>query len=131
MFDEHEPPGTTRRTVLGTLAAVAGTAGVASAAQQEFDVDADNLVAGNPRFTVTLDGLPASELGEVTVSVGGIAIASVDVIDGASAILALDARNLAEHDAIQNSDAVTVEVWAQAGGQEYAGTDESLVILND
>lgn len=128
MLDEHEPAGTTRRNVLGAVAAVPGTASVASATQQALDVDADNLVAGNRWFTVALDGVRTDEIDELALTVDGVAFAAVEMFDGASPVLAVDARNLAPSDRIRNQDAVTVEVWVEAGGQRYAGSDETRVV---
>lgn len=108
---------------------MAGT-GLASAGQREIDVDADNLVAGNPRYTVTLYGLSAGEIDEVTVTVGGVAFAAVEILARDPAVLAVDASNLAEAESIRSRDVVEVAVWVGTGDEEFAGTDRSQVIVD-
>lgn len=130
MIEEHALARTTRRTILGTLAALAGTAGVASADQQALDVDADNLVASNRRFTITVDGVRGSEIQEVTVTVGGVAFAVVEVLERDPAVLVVEASNLVENESIRRRGAVEVSVWLAAGGEPFTGSDESQVIAD-
>jgi hypothetical protein len=128
MTDESEPAGTTRRTVLGAVAAGLGTAGVAGATRKELDVDADNLVASNRRFTITVDGVRGSEIQEVTVTVGGVAFAAIEVLERDPAVLVVEASNLIESEPIRRRGAVEVSVWLAAGGEELTGSDKSQVI---
>lgn len=130
MTEERVSARPTRRTVLGTLAAMVGTTGLASADQRELDVDADNLVAGNRWFTVALDGVRTDDIDELTITVGGVAFAAVEVFGETSPVLAVDARNLARSDRIRDRNAVTVEVGVEAGERRYAGSDESRVVLD-
>lgn len=129
MSGDNRPMGATRRAVLGSVVASLGIAGVAGANQGSLDVDADNLVAGNEQLTITLDGVGGREIQEVTVSISGIAFATVEVLERGQPILAVDASNLARNEKIRSQKAVTVEVWVSAGGEGFVGTDESQVIL--
>lgn len=124
------PSPTTRRTVLGTLAALAGTTGLASATQQELDVDADNLVAGNSRFTITVEGVRGDTVQSATVTIGGISFATVEVLERDPAVLVVDPSNVIESESIHTQNTVEVTVRVVSGGEEFVGTDESQVIAD-
>ena len=129
----------TRRTVLAGLAAALGT-GTAAATDAtprnaytdppSVEVNADNLVAGNSRFTVTVEGVRGSDVETATVTIGGIAFATVEVLERDPAVLAVDASNLVESESIRSQDAVEVSILVNAGGEEFAGTDETQVIAD-
>ena len=123
-------PSTTRRTILASIAATLGTGSAAANAQaaDPIDVDADNLVAGNERFTITLDGVPSGEIGDVAVTVGGVAFAVVEVLGRDPPVLAVNASNLVGSESIRGQDTVEVLVLIVAGGRKFRGTDESQVI---
>lgn len=125
------PTNRTRRTVLGATmaAAIGGLASVGGrAAAGELRVDADTLIEGNDWFTVAVDGVRAAEVEETTVSIDGIAFASVEAIPGTPLLLAVDAGSLLDHERIRRTDSVSVEVTVTVGGDRRTGTDESRVV---
>lgn len=137
MTDSNHPGSATRRTVLatftGALAALAGTLGAGPAtasgrATRPAEIDADNLVAGNHQFTITVDGVSGNEVEEATVVIAGVAFAAVVVHEREPAVLAVDASNLVESESIRHRDAVEVAILAAADGRTLAGVDESQVI---
>ena len=132
-----------RRTVLAGLAAILGTGSSAVTARAtdparrgvdsgptSTDVDADNLVASNSRFTVTVEDVPGSNVQTATVTIGEIAFAVVEVLERDPAVLAVDASNLIESKSIRNQDTVEVTIRIDAGGNEFVGTDETQVIVD-
>lgn len=141
MTESKHPRPATRRTVIAGLAATLG-AGSASATTADparrnvdsgptpVDVDADNLVAGNSRFTITVEGVRGSDIETATVTVGGISFATVEVLERDPAVLAVDASNLIASESIASQDAVEVAILLAASGEEFAGTDESQVIVD-
>lgn len=121
--------GTTRRTLVGSILLGLGVPGIASATQQPLELDADNLVAENPRFTITVAGLDGEDVREVTVVVDGVAFATVEILQRDPAVLVVDPRNLARAGRFDGRDSVDVDVWVSTGEGEFAGSDESQVLL--
>ena len=124
--------GTSRRRVLGAAASVIGVLGLGgrAAAKQSISVDADTLVRGNGTFTIALHGVSASAIRNATVTVGDIAFASVDVIDGSPPLLAIEVSNLLGHESIRSRDTVPVEVGVETGGERVEASDESRVVTD-
>lgn len=118
-----------RRAVLGAAAtasaigALAGLGGRAGA-RQSLSIDADTLVEGNGTFTVAVEGVPAAALSEATVSVGGVAFASVEVVEGSPPLLVIEVSSLLGEERIQGQDSVAVEVGVESDGNRLSATDE-------
>lgn len=143
MSGANHPSSATRRTVLAGLAATLGSGSVAAtgrpthrarcvvnADQPATDVDADNLVAGNSQYTITVKGVAGSAIETTTVTIGGIAFASVEVLERDPAVLVVDPSNLVESESIRNEGTVEVSVLVETGSRRITGTEEVQVITD-
>lgn len=112
-----------RRSILGIAAAILGSGQAAATSTEAIRADADNIVAGNDRLTITLDGVTTDEIESVSVVVDGVAFARVDVLEREKPVLMINPSNLAESERLVDRTIVAVDVRVTTAEQSYLGSD--------
>lgn len=128
MREDHPIWHPSRRTILGIVAASLGVGGASATTNETIEADADNLVAGNDRLTITLDGVSVDDITDVTVVIDDVAFARVDVVERERPVLVIDHSNLVRSDRLAGRTIVAVDVEVSTGNRTYLGSDVVQVV---